>query len=115
MSSILDGGSRMEPEQGMDLAVSRFTSALELVGNATSGEARSIRNMALVGRARANLHLGNLSDVVADARMVDVDFERLVDRSGINAYRYNQVLSPQQRGQRVLGLQLAEYVSRGGG
>ena len=86
-----DGGPRMEPEQGMDLAISRFTSALELVGNATSGEARSIRNMALVGRARANLHLGNLSDVVADARMVDVDFERLVDRSGINAYRYNQV------------------------
>ena len=85
-----DGGPRMEPEQGIELAVTRFTSALEILGNATSGEARSIRNMALVGRARANLHLGNLSSVVADASAVDMDFERLVDRSGINAFRYNQ-------------------------
>ena len=86
-----DAGPRMTPEQGMEIAIARFDEALQLVGSATSGEGRSIRNMALVGRARANLHLGNGAQVVADASQVDHDFERLIDRSGINAFRYNQV------------------------
>ena len=86
-----DAGPRMTPEQGMELAIARFDEALQLVGGSASGEGRSIRNMALVGRARANLHLGNGAQVVADASQVDRDFERLIDRSGINAFRYNQV------------------------
>lgn len=81
----------MTPEQGMELAIARFDEALQLVGGSASGEGRSIRNMALVGRARANLHFGNGAQVVADASQLDRDFERLIDRYGINAFRCNQV------------------------
>ena len=89
-----DAGPRMTQEQGMEIAIQRFTSALQNLSGVTgsdAAEAASLRNMVLVGRARANLHLGNLSEVIADASAVDFEFVRNIDRSGINEFRFNQV------------------------
>lgn len=49
--------------------------AIELFNEAMSGGTADVRNAALVGRARANLNLGNMSQVVADADQVPEGFQ----------------------------------------
>ncbi len=49
--------------------------AILLFDEAIAGGTSDVRNAAYVGRARANLNLGNMSQVVADANQVPVGFE----------------------------------------
>lgn len=74
-----DGGGRVSRDTAMNAAEAQFSSALQYVGSAASGEARSIRNLALVGRARTRLNLGNTGGVVEDASQVDRGFVRYAD------------------------------------
>ena len=100
----LDGGPRETRAEGFTRAVASFTSALALATAATpsatttAAQIASIRNMALVGRARANLNLGNSAAVLTDAGAVTLDFVRTVDRSGLNSFRYNPVFFRSQEG-----------------
>jgi len=92
-----DGGPMVTREEAWRKGEEKFTKALEhanlVTTGATAAEARSIRNMALVGRARARLNLGNRAGVVADANQVDANFVRNVTTSAADARRYNRVFT----------------------
>ena len=96
-----DAGPLQTRAQGFERAINRFTLALEHARRVTSGpnaaEAQSIVNMALVGRARANLHLGKSAAVVADAREVPMAFVRNATYSDADTRRYNKVFDQVNR------------------
>ena len=99
-----DGGLRETRANGFNRAVVNFTSAIASATAATpsatttAAQIASIQNMALVGRARANLNLGNSAAVLTDAGAVTLDFVRTVDRSGLISFRYNPVFFRSQEG-----------------
>jgi hypothetical protein len=68
----------------LKLAEARFTDAI------TSADA-SIKNMALLGRAKARQDLGRLADARADAIQVPASFERMITASATPARRQNKV------------------------
>src|SRR5687767_9293554 len=68
----------------LKLAEARFTDAI------TSADA-SIKNMALLGRAKARQDLGRLADARADAIQVPANFERVITASATPARRQNKV------------------------
>ena len=90
-----DGGGLKTRADAWRLAEERFTTAIDLAGRVTSGpdaaEARSIVNMARVGRARARLNLGDLAGVVTDASEVDPGFIRFAETSTIADNRFNDI------------------------
>ena len=63
-------GPEFTSDETYQLAVEEFTVAIE-----AADADPDVRNAALVGRARANLHLGNTALAVADAAAVPPDFE----------------------------------------
>ncbi len=60
--------------QTWELAKTKFGEAASLAGNATGSDAAAIGTLALVGRARANLNLGDMAAVLSDAGSVPDDF-----------------------------------------
>ena len=95
-----DGGPLVTREATMRTAIGFFTSGLDLANLLSSSEARSLRNMVLVGRARAHLNLGEGPEVVADASQVDAGFARTAQFSDSDSRRYNpiyMVLPPESR------------------
>jgi starch-binding outer membrane protein, SusD/RagB family len=68
----------------LKLAEARFTAAI------TSADA-SIKNMALLGRAKARQNLGRLADARADAILVPANFVRNITASATPARRQNKV------------------------
>ena len=84
-----DGGPIVPREESWRIAEQRFTAAIERASLVDSDEARSILNMARVGRARARLHLEDDAGVVADASLVPAGYERMVTASAIEAFRNN--------------------------
>jgi len=71
-----DAGPVHTREDTWRIAEARFTSALEHATRASAHDsAASIANLALVGRARARLNLGDYDGVVADASQVPKGFE----------------------------------------
>ncbi len=97
-----DGGPRETREGSWGIAERYFTDALQLAAQASSapsGEAvSSVRNLALVGRARSRLHLGDAGGVVEDASQVDVGFVRYAQMDEINVRRSNRVFENVNRG-----------------
>ncbi len=96
-----DGGPVATRQSAMETAKLRFTSAIDHASLVTSGpnvaEALEIVNMALVGRARASLNLGDVAGVLADAGAVDADFVRFADMDDSDSRRYNQVHNRNER------------------
>jgi hypothetical protein len=68
-SAAVDLGPELTPAQVFALAEERFTTAI-----GTAGVPDDIRNMALVGRARARLNQGKTAEAVADATLVPNNF-----------------------------------------
>ena len=90
-SLAFDQGPEVTREVGFNLAVTRFGEAMAALGGATgadAAEAADLLNFARVGRARANLNLGNDSEVVADASQVSPGFERTAFSSSSDARLY---------------------------
>jgi hypothetical protein len=85
-------GPELQPQQVFESAVTHFTTAVSAAQ--TAGD-NSIRNMALLGRARANLNLGNTTQAAADARDVlanDPGFTRVATASSAGtSRRFNRV------------------------
>ena len=79
----LDNGPLMQPREVLALAADRFTTAMSQASDP------SIVNMARVGRARANLDLGNLSEAAADAEQVPEGFVRNAEYSTAQIRREN--------------------------
>jgi len=76
-TAAFDGGPELTPPQVLALAEQRFTTAIDL---AEVAGPQAILNMALVGRARVRLDLGDLVGAAADAQLVDSGFVRNATR-----------------------------------
>lgn len=79
-------GPLLQPSQVLEAAERHFSEAIQLAQQAGNDD---IRNMALVGRARVRLNLGNFSGVVADAAQVPAGYLRLATRDGSATRRVN--------------------------
>ena len=68
-SSAVDLGPELTPAQVFALAEQRFTTAIS-----TAGVPDDVKNMSLVGRARARLNQNKRTEAAADAALVPVNF-----------------------------------------
>lgn len=68
-SAAFDLGPELQPAAVFALAEARFTRTID-----TPGVPADVKNMALVGRARARLNLGKKAEAAADAAQVPNDF-----------------------------------------
>ena len=92
----VDRGPVMTRAETFTLAEQRFTDAIT---RATAINDASLLNMALVGRARARLDLGNLSGAAADANLVPSTFVRNAEFSETAQQRENRVYDLTIRGE----------------
>ena len=96
-----DGGPLVTREGAWGIAEQHFTDALQFASQATSApdgeDVGSIRDMALVGRARTRLYLRETQGVVDDASQVDLGFIRYVQTDGITGRRYNRIYENNNR------------------
>lgn len=86
----LDVGPPLTPEEIYRQAEERFTEAMTV---ARAANADSTLNLALVGRARARLNLGDLGGAAADAEQVPPDFEFLVEYDPNSAREESEVFA----------------------
>lgn len=84
-SMTVDIGPILTRRQTFDSAEVWFTQAL---AHTTSAD---VRNMALVGRARVLLNIGNTTGAFADASQVPLTFNRMIQGSASTPRRQNQV------------------------
>lgn len=70
------------------IAVAKFSQAIAL---ATTANYTEMKNMALVGRARAQLDLGDLQTAMADAQAVPAGFVRVAEYSEATIARENRI------------------------
>jgi hypothetical protein len=82
-----DGGPLLTRKQTFEIAVERFTRALP---HADAAGNTSLRNMALMGRARAKLNAGDAQGALADARQIPDNFVREVSFSTAQVRRENR-------------------------
>ena len=92
----IDNGPKITRDSTLKLAVSRLSDALTLAGKINDP---SLKNMALVGRARAKLDLGDLAGAAADAILVDSGFVRNAEFSESNVTRENRIYDLTTRGE----------------
>jgi starch-binding outer membrane protein, SusD/RagB family len=98
LDETLEPGGEVPPEQLLERAELRFSRAIEAAQAAGNTE---ILNMALVGRARTQLNLGDLAGAAADAARVPADFVKTATASTVADRRYNRVFSQNNQGQAV--------------
>ncbi|MBI4420592.1 MAG: RagB/SusD family nutrient uptake outer membrane protein [Gemmatimonadetes bacterium] len=84
----IDGGAELTSQQLFTAAEAKFSRAIT---EATTAGNSSIRNMALVGRARARLNLGKTADAVADAQQVPGGFVRNATYSSASGRSENRI------------------------
>ncbi len=92
----IDAGPKITRDSTLKLAVARFTDAIDRAGKLPDA---SLKNMSLVGRARAQLDLGNLAGAAADAILVDSGFVRNAEFSESNLMRENRIYNLTTRGE----------------
>jgi hypothetical protein len=82
----LDGGPLMTPKDVLQLAETRFTEAIQL---ATTANNQDILNMALAGRARVRLDLGNFAGAMTDAKLIPSTYVKNATRDDSDVRRYD--------------------------
>jgi starch-binding outer membrane protein, SusD/RagB family len=90
-SVITELGPEVQPAGIFQVAVDRFTTAIQA---ATSSGNDDMRHMALLGRARANLNLGRNAEAAADARALLASAPQYVKNataSSASSRRWNRV------------------------
>lgn len=96
-SMTIDGGPLMTRAQTLALAEQRFSDAITTAGTIND---KSLLNMALVGRARTRLDLGNLTGAATDAAAVtDTTFVRVAEFSETTPSRENRIYDLTIRGE----------------
>ena len=101
--SIVDGeqvklGTRITRAQALDSAIARFTGALAAAQGASGAVADSLRNFALIGRAKAYQDKGNMTSARADAIQVPAGFVWNITASNTNTRRQNRVFQENNPG-----------------
>ena len=94
-SAAINLGPEQTPAQLFALAVSRFDTAVDAATR--SGDAPTL-NLALLGRARAELDAGNLSAAATDAALIPDGFEYDFSADAINLRRQNPIWSATKSG-----------------
>jgi hypothetical protein len=89
-SAALDIGPELTPAEILAQAEARFTRAIEAA--TTAGDDQTL-NLALVGRARARLDLGNKAGAGTDATLVPADFLVAATYSAAKTQRENLVFT----------------------
>lgn len=84
----IDGGPLMTPEEVLSAAETRFTTAADL---AQQAGATDIYNMAMVGRARVRLNLGDMGGASADAQLIPQGFVLNATHSTSTPRRQNRI------------------------
>lgn len=92
-SAAIDQGPEMFPPDFFNAAVTRFTRAIEAAAAVGGASADSIRYMALVGRARARLNLGQYAAAASDAALVPAGFVKAASASDASDRRRNRVFA----------------------
>ena len=92
----VDRGPVLTRAQTLAIAEQRFTDAIT---RATAINDASLLNMALVGRARVRLDLGNLTDAAADAQLVPSTFVWAAEFSETAQQRENRIYDLTIRGE----------------
>jgi hypothetical protein len=93
----VDGGPVMTRAQTLAVAEQRFSDAITAAGAIND---KSLLNMALVGRARTRLDLGNLTGAATDAAAVtDTTFVRVAEFSETTQSRENRIYDLTTRGE----------------
>ncbi|HEX2166864.1 MAG TPA: RagB/SusD family nutrient uptake outer membrane protein, partial [Longimicrobiales bacterium] len=87
-SVAFDVGPELQPADAFARAEERFTRAIEA---ATAAGDDETLNMALVGRARARLNMGDGPGAVADASLVPPGFEKVAIRSDLDGRSRNRI------------------------
>jgi len=91
----IDLSPELQPNQVFEMAEAKFTRAIEAAR--TAGDS-NIENMALVGRARTRLNLGNTAGALADAQLIPKGFTAYVRAEDAAARRHNRVASQSRQG-----------------
>ena len=86
-----DNGPKKTRAEAFALAEQQFTKAIGLAGTSTNADLVSLKNMALVGRARARLDLANLPGAAADAAQVPANFVRVAEYNEVTPARENHL------------------------
>ena len=89
-SAALDVGPELTPAELLTEAVARFTRAIDA---ATAAGDDQTLNLALLGRARARLDLGDKAGAGADAALIPAGFRVDATRSGAKTQRENLVFT----------------------
>jgi starch-binding outer membrane protein, SusD/RagB family len=84
----VDNGPLITRDSTFKIAIAKFTQALALAQTANYA---AMTNMALVGRARAELDIGDLTHAKADAQAVPAGFVRNADYSETTVSRENRI------------------------
>ena len=79
-------GPLMTPSQVLELAEGYFDDAITMADQAGNDD---IRNLALVGRARVRLNLGDFGGVIDDASLVPAGYLKEASRDGSDSRRFN--------------------------
>jgi starch-binding outer membrane protein, SusD/RagB family len=87
-----NSGPAESRESGFQRAEQQFTNAIERAQASGHADAANIRQMALVGRARARLNLGDQAGVESDASQVDRDFVHYATYATTSQRRRNKVV-----------------------
>lgn len=95
-SMTIDRGPEMTQAAVLQIAIERFKDAIDRA--TTIGDA-SLKNMALVGKARAELDLGDLTAAAADAIQVPKGFVRNAEYSETTPSRENRIYDLTIRGE----------------
>jgi starch-binding outer membrane protein, SusD/RagB family len=107
----LDGGPELARQRVFELAVERFTTAIE---TAQAAGRSDILNMARVGRARARLNLGDRAAAAADAREVPSGFAKHAAFSEASFRSANRVFRVNNRDEQVSVFAAFREVETGG-
>lgn len=86
----IDNGPLMSRDEVLAVAEQRFTDAMQFADAAGDDD---IRNMALVGRARARMNLGQLEEAAADAEQVPEGYVRNAEYSTASVRRENSTFN----------------------
>lgn len=84
-------GGEITRQEALQRAEATFTEALAALQGLTGASADSLRNFALVGRARTRLDLGNLAGARTDAALVPAAFVFNSTASGVSGRRNNRI------------------------
>jgi hypothetical protein len=90
----IDQGPLMMPEQVLEIAEQRFTSAITLAQSAANTD---LANLAITGRARTRLNLGRNADAAADAALIPEGFVWNAEYSEVQERRENRVFNVNRR------------------